>query len=87
MQRVLDDETIPNLAVVIAKAGENKTKASLRGEWDPIEAAVRVSEIDQTIPAITPQSANAATATEAVTARVIFQLSTQVKESGQGHLL
>ena len=61
MKFVLKDEARPNLAVVIAKAAENKAKASLRAQRDPIVAAVSASEMDQAILAITLQSANAAT--------------------------
>ena len=48
MQCVLDGKAIPIFAVVIVK-----TKASLKRERDPIEVAVRASEIDQAILAIT----------------------------------
>ena len=50
--------------MVIAKAGENKAKTNLGGQRDLLEAAVRASKIDQAIRAITPQSADAATAVE-----------------------
>ena len=64
MDCVLAGKAIPNLAGVIAKAAENKAKASARGEQDPIEAAVRASEIDQAILTITPQPGNAPNAAE-----------------------
>jgi len=55
MDCVLAGKAIPNLAGVIAKAAENKAKASVRGEQDPIEAMKGMFTRPEGLPPLTQE--------------------------------